>query len=115
MFGVPEAKKRLRNRTSEIIQDYLYDKEEAYAYIAMYFEKRNGENQTKVLRFGAPSCITPDRYRSEPEGYDDTEDGCIPLSCVLFPRIVWEYADGTPWDGKTLSQVISEKKEGNKE
>ena len=70
---VNSQKKYIRNRVSEIIQDYLYDEDESYAYIAMYFEKKNGENQTKCILFGKPSSITPDIYRDEPEGFDDVD------------------------------------------
>jgi len=106
---VPDYKKYIRRRVSEIIQDYLYDDDESYAYIHMYFEKKNGENQVKRLQFGAPSPGTPDEFRDEPEGYDDTNDPlelrAIGLGEILDKKIIWTYDDGTPWDGKTLSQI----------
>lgn len=102
-------KNLITQRVLEIIQDYLYDNDESYACISMYFEKNNGENQIKVLRFGIPSNETPDSFRDSPAGFNDINDCCISLAEALYPRIVWEYWDGTSWDGKTLSQIRKDK------
>lgn len=45
-------KKRIQNRMNEIFKDYALDEEdEEYAHIYMLFRHRNGETQTKCLRF----------------------------------------------------------------
>ena len=86
----------IRERISQIIADYLYDEDESYAYISLYFEKSNGENQYKVLPFGTPSEETPDLYRDYPAGY--TPDSAF-QSMLDTPlrRVVWETIDGREW------------------
>ncbi len=106
---IPYVKKLIRKRISEIIRDYLFDSDESYCYIDLYFEKSNGENQHKRLKWGAPSEYTPDRFRDRPHGFNDTTEPWIKLSEVLEKKIVWCYSDGRPWDGKTLSQIRAER------
>ena len=67
MTSDKEAKKRILKRVTEIIKDYLFDENESYAYISLYFEKSNGEYQHKRLVYGKPSEDTPDRYKDEKE------------------------------------------------
>ena len=55
-------KEYIRNRTAEIIQDYLFEDDEQYAFIEMYFEKKNGERQRKVLTWGDVTENTPLKY-----------------------------------------------------
>ena len=86
----------IKKRVCEIITDYLYDEDESYAYITLYFEKSNGENQHKVLRFGQPSDATPDMCRDYPAGYK-CDDSTGLLFDGPFPRIVWETIDGKEW------------------
>ena len=85
-------------RVTEIIKDYLYDDDESYAYIDMYFEKSNGENQSKTLRFGKPSKDTPDMYRDCPEGYH--RDGSYFDDFMFGPHksIIWTTLDGHKWE-----------------
>lgn len=72
-MSLPESKKYIVQRAAEIIRDYLYDSDESYCRVELYFEKRNGENQHKQLTWGKPSEITPDKFRNEPYGFDDIE------------------------------------------
>ena len=106
--NILQHKKQIKSRAAEIIQDYLIgESTERYAYISMYFEKENGEHQHKILRFGCPSEKTPDMYRDSPQGYNDKPENMggllIALSDVLSKRIVWQKADGSPWDGRSLT------------
>ena len=111
---IPLDKKYIRQHASEIIQDYLYDEDESLCCIDMYFETKDGRSQMKHLFWGKESEMTPDQFRYEPYGYDDTDDDglkCRSYDELLFPEIVWHYKDGRPWDGKTLSQIRKEKGE----
>ena len=112
---IPESKKGLVGRVAEILRAYLYHEDESYAVIDMYFEKKNGESQHKRLRFGGPSDRTPEEYRDYPKGFFDveSEDGSLDVCSMaetVFPvtTVSWVYADGRPWDGKTLSQIRAE-------
>lgn len=118
--NIPAEKKRIIRRVTEILKDYLYDEEETFARIDMYFEANNGEEtQEKTVTFGSPSEKTPDEYRDEPYGYDDLPDnGSLKtrnFDTLIYPEktVKWKYSDGRSWDGKTLSQVIAEKNEKN--
>lgn len=90
------AKDAILKRINEIIRDYLYDKDESYAYISLYFEKSNGENQEKVIRFGEPSQETPDFYRDQPAWFTSDKFAFNMLE-VPFKRITWETLDGREW------------------
>lgn len=90
------AKDTIRQRVNEIIRDYLYDEDESYAYISLYFEKSNGENQEKVLRFGEPSQETPDFYRDRPAWFT-SKKWALSLLETPFKRVVWETIDGKEW------------------
>lgn len=48
-------KRYLKKRINEIIDDYLFDKDESYCRVQLWFEKSNGEHQEKVLAIGKPS------------------------------------------------------------
>ena len=108
-MAIDEEKKYIRKRVSEIIQDYLYDPDESYAYISLYFEKNNGESQHKRLVFGHPSRETPDDYRDEPHGYSEWLNGldlfARSLDEVLVPKTIWIQNDGTEWDGTQLKEI----------
>ena len=110
---IPEQKKQIVKRAAEIIRDYLYDEDETYAYITMYFEKENGENQAKRLVFGTPSKKTPDLARDYPEGYIDIKEpfGAITLDEILTRRVVWVDFNNKEWDGLTVSQKRMKMKE----
>lgn len=48
-------KNYLKKRINEIIDDYLFDENESYCRVQLWFEKSNGEHQEKVLAIGNPS------------------------------------------------------------
>ena len=51
-------KRYLKKRINEIIDGYLFDKDESYCRVQLWFEKSNGEHQEKVLAIGKPSNKT---------------------------------------------------------
>ena len=48
-------KNYLKKRINEIIDGYLFDENESYCRVQLWFEKSNGEHQEKVLAIGKPS------------------------------------------------------------
>ena len=109
---IPTEKKNLAKRASEIIRNYLYDTDESYAYITMYFEKSNGEKQAKRLVFGNPSKNTPDLARDYPHGFIDTNEPFNPIGLdeILTKKVMWVDFNGNPWNGISLSQIRKNKK-----
>lgn len=107
-----EKKKEILKRVNDIIKAYLFDDDETFAKIDMYFEA-GVSSQHKALHYGKPGEHTPDIYRGEPKGY---LDGIyfINLGEILFPKIVWYYDPEfkKEWDGKTLSEIRKEKNNG---
>lgn len=55
MKMIERNKKYIKKRINEIIDDYLFDKDESYCRVQLWFEKSNGEHQEKVLAIGKPS------------------------------------------------------------
>lgn len=55
MEMIEQNKKYLKKRINEIIDDYLFDDDEAYCRVQFWFEKSNGEHQEKTLAIGKPS------------------------------------------------------------
>jgi hypothetical protein len=55
MEMIEQNKKYLKKRINEIIDDYLFDKDESYCRVQFWFEKFNGEHQEKTLAIGKPS------------------------------------------------------------
>lgn len=51
-------KRYLKKRINEIIDGYLFDKDESYCRVQLWFDKSNGEHQEKVLAIGKPSNKT---------------------------------------------------------
>ncbi len=107
-------KKMIAERVREILEDYLFDESESYAYISMYFENNKGEHNSKRLSYGRPTAITPDEFRDEPEGYNnEPDDGLLHTrtgSEMLIPVVKWMFVDGTPWDGKTTITQLREER-----
>lgn len=103
---IPDEKKAIVKRASEIIRDYLYDEDESYAYIEMYFEKENGEKQAKRLVYGKPSKETPDLARDYPNGYIDDGEQFCPMQAdeILFKSVTWRNFNGEVWNGLSLRQ-----------
>lgn len=55
MEMVEQNKRYLKKRINEIIDDYLFDDNETYCRVQLWFEKSNGEHQEKTLAIGKPS------------------------------------------------------------
>ncbi len=102
---IRSEKQAIKHRVAQILQDYLMDEGETYAYISLYFEKGE-ETQTKRLVFGTPSAETPDLYRDQPEGYHDS--AFVNMREILIPVVTWQHVDGTPWNGKPRAEIFGE-------
>lgn len=113
---VPPEKTEFLRQVTRVIRNYLYEKDETYARVILYFEDKDGDNQDLTLTFGKPTDATPDLYRDSPAGFADGEEGgSIALPDLLagdetlVQDVIWRYLDGRPWDGKSLSQIRAEK------
>lgn len=60
------GKRYLRNRTMEILDAYLMHPDEAYCEVTLSFRKKNGETQTKHLR-----------WRAEPDKAETDDKTCL--------------------------------------
>lgn len=113
---VPPKKMAFAKDVMKAIRSYLYEKDETYARVILYFEDNDGDNQDLTFTFGKPTDTTPDLYRDSPAGFDDGEEGdTIAMSDLLagdetlVQDVTWRYLNGRPWDGRSLSEIRAEK------